>query len=87
MTQYLLKTIKMKQMNQNQLYRIFGPPTFNGAYHATTFQKRELNFCDLVLGIAAVYVIIKGVVYFYTNYQIIKVPILVKSKKVTEEDE
>jgi hypothetical protein len=87
MIQYLLKIIKMKQMNQNQLYRIFGPPSYNGAYHATTVQKRELNFCDLVLGIAAVYVIIKGVVYFYMNYQIVKVPTIVKSKKVKEEVE
>jgi hypothetical protein len=78
---------QMNQMNQNQLYRIFGPPSYNGAYHATTVQKRELNFCDLVLGIAAVYVIIKGVVYFYTNYQIVKVPNIVKSKKVKEEVE
>jgi hypothetical protein len=77
----------MKQVNQNQLYRIFGPSSFNGVYHATTVQKRELNFCDLVLGIAVVYVIIRGVVYFYTNYQIVKVPTLVKYKKVNEEDE
>ncbi len=77
----------MNQMNQNQLYRIFGPPSFNGAHHATTVQKRELNFCDLVLGFAAVYVIIRGVVYFYTNYQIVKVPTLVKSKKINKEDE
>lgn len=74
-------------MNQNQLFRIFGPPSFNGAHQATTVQKRELNFCDLVLGIATVYVIIRGVVYFYTNYQIVKVPTLVKSKKVNEEAE
>jgi hypothetical protein len=77
----------MNQMNQNQLYRIFGPPSYNGAYHATTVQKRELNFCDLVLGIAAMYVISKGVVYFYTNYQIVKVPTIVKSKKVKEKDD
>jgi hypothetical protein len=34
-----------------------------------------------------VYVIIKGVVYFYTNYQIVKVPTIVKSKKVKEKDD
>jgi hypothetical protein len=40
-----------------------------------------------VLGIAAMYVIIKGVVYILKNYQIVKAPTIVKSKKVKEKDD
>jgi hypothetical protein len=80
----------MSQINRislTELNDIFGPPSFNTLLQTSTVQKRELNLCNLVLGIAAMYVIIKGVVYILKNYQIVKAPTIVKSKKVKEKDD
>jgi len=78
---------QINRMSLTELNDIFGPPSFNTSLQTSTVQKREMNLCNLVLGIAAIYVISRGVVYILKNYQIVKAPTIVKSKKVKETDD
>ena len=78
---------QINRMSLTELNDIFGPSSFNTLPRTSNVQKRDLNVCHLVIGIAAMYFIIKGAVYILKNYQIVKVPTIVNSKNVKEEDE